>query len=359
MKKKLLYSLFLSLTVLLIINPQKSVLYAKHGMDLCENIIVPSLFPFFVCSGLLIYSGFCEVLSKYLQFIMKPLFNVNGSGASAFVLGIISGYPLGALTACQLYEKNYLSQSEAERLLAFCNNSGPLFILGAVGISLYHNPKFGVILYCIHILSAFLTGLIFRFYKKNDFSAPLSAVTVEANDTSQIFSIVLSNSIQSILTICGSVLFFSVLSGIFFDLLPLTENIRAVLTGIFEFTTGIELLSNTTLPVFNKLIISAGIVGFAGISVHLQVMSIVSKYNLSLKPYISGKITQCTISVFLSALILRFTNINLQTFSKIHADISGAYAMNSLFVILTVVSLIFTILAGSIFLLLKKHYTHN
>ena len=357
MKKKLLYVLFLFITLLLIINPEKSVIYAKKGMNLCTDIIIPSLFPFFVCSGLLIYSGFCEILSKYLQRFMKPLFNVNGSGAAAFVLGIISGYPLGALTACQLYEKNYLAKTEAERLLAFCNNSGPLFILGAVGVSLYHNPKFGIILYISHILSAIITGIFFRFYKKDNFNAPHSKLTVNENDTSQIFSIVLSNSIQSILTVCGAVLFFSVISNILFDFIPAKENIRTILIGIFEFTTGINAISQSSFPIIKKLILSAGIVGFAGISVHIQVMGIVSKHDLSLKPYILGKLLQSIISMLFSAIILRFVTLESQTFSHAAPDISGAFAMNSLFVILTVISIFFIVLAGSIFMLFKKHYS--
>ena len=357
MKRKFFYVLFLSVTVLLIINPQKSVFYAQKGMELCGDIIIPSLFPFFVCSGLLIYSGFCEILSKYLQPVMNPLFNVNGSGAAAFVLGIISGYPLGAITSCQLYEKNYLSEAEAERLLAFCNNSGPLFILGAVGISLYHSPKFGIILYLTHIFSAFITGIIFRFYKKDNFKAPLSPITIEENDMSQIFSTVLLNSIQSILTVCGAVLFFSVISNIIFDLFPPNENLRTILIGIFEFSTGINAISNAPFTIMQKMVISAGIVGFAGLSVHIQVMGIVSKYKLSLKPYIFGKIIQSSISIILSMIVLKFVTLDIQTFSKAYPDINAAFAMNSLFVILTVVSVIFTTLAVSIFILFNRRYS--
>ena len=187
MRKKILYASLVGVTLLLILNPQKSVMYAQNAMELCGSVIVPSLFPFFVCSGLLIYSGFCELLAKAMQPVMKPMFNVNGSGAAAFVLGIISGYPLGAVTACRLYEKNYLSKTETERLLAFCNNSGPLFILGAVGISMYHNPRIGIALYAAHILSAILTGLLFRFYRKNDFNAPAAELGVEEKSFSEMF----------------------------------------------------------------------------------------------------------------------------------------------------------------------------
>ena len=354
MKKRLLYAALIFITLLLIINPQKSVMYAQNGLSLCQSVIIPSLFPFFVCSGLLIYSGFCEILAKLLQPVMKPLFNINGSGAAAFVLGIISGYPLGAVTACQLYEKSYLSKTEAERLLAFCNNSGPLFILGAVGISLYHNPKIGIILYISHILSALITGIIFRFYNKNSFNAPVSAINVEDKSFSQIFSTVLANSLQSIITVCGAVIFFSVISSIITDLIPLSGNIKGAVIGLLEFVTGVSAISQSSMPLFEKLVLSAGVVGFAGLSVHIQVMSVVSKYNLSLTPYIIGKGIQGVIAMLLTIILLRLIPSGLPVFSPSSLEISGAFAMNSLFVILTVISTLFIALAGGIFAIFCK-----
>ena len=122
--------------------------------------LIPTLFPFFICSGILLYSGFCEALSVLFRPCMKPLFGVSPAGASAFVLGIISGYPLGAVTAGQLYENGYITKTEAERLTAFCNNSGPLFILGSVGAAVYGNIRLGIMLYVFHILAALTLSLI-------------------------------------------------------------------------------------------------------------------------------------------------------------------------------------------------------
>lgn len=356
MRKKLLYAFLIFITLLLIINPQDSVKYARGGLGMAGEIIVPSLFPFFICSGLLIYSGFCEILAKLMQPVMKPLFNVNGAGAAAFVLGIISGYPLGALTACQLYEKSYLSKSEAERMLAFCNNSGPLFILGAVGISLYQNPKVGTLLYISHIISAVFTGFIFKFYKKNEYNAPRSRIETEAGSIGEIFSTVLINSVQSILTVCGAVIFFSVVSSLITDLLPLTPWIKIFVTGLLEFVTGVKLIAYSNMPLYEKLVLSAAIVGFAGVSVHVQVLGVVSKYGLSLKPYIIGKSIQGVLAAALTMLMLRLFPVEKTVFAPLSIEVGGAFAMDSLFVIMTVVSVFFIVLAGMIFGILKKMY---
>ena len=84
---------------------------------------------------------------------MYPLFRVNGSCSAAFALGIIGGYPVGAKTAISLYEKQYCTKAEAERMLSFCNNSGPAFILGVVGAGVFSSGTIGMMLYCMHAVS--------------------------------------------------------------------------------------------------------------------------------------------------------------------------------------------------------------
>ena len=68
---------------------------------------------------------------------MRPLFGVPGEGAFALIMGTISGYPMGAKIVADLKEKESVNKVEAERLLAFTNNSGPLFVIGAVRNTAY------------------------------------------------------------------------------------------------------------------------------------------------------------------------------------------------------------------------------
>ena len=119
-------------TLALLLYPQASMEAARTGLQLCGNVIVPSLFPFFVLSSLVVELGLAGHLGRLLEGVMRPLFRVNGACASAFALGFIGGYPVGAKTAISLYQNGMCTKTEAERLLAFCNNSGPAFILGVV-----------------------------------------------------------------------------------------------------------------------------------------------------------------------------------------------------------------------------------
>ena len=288
-KKILIYTFAVGVVVLLVMDASNAILYARDALNICFEMIVPTLFPFFICSGILIYSGFCELLAKAFQFCMYPLFRVSPAGSSAFILGIISGYPLGAITAGELYANSYLSKSEAERLLAFCNNSGPLFILGSVGIAIYADIRYGIALYAAHIIAALTVGILFRFYGRNRHNAPPTRMTTPQRSVGEIFDIALQNGIRNILTVCGAVLFFSVVSRLFLGLIPVGGNLSAMLSGVMEFVTGTVKVSGLDITMAQKLVMTSVIVGFAGFSVHAQVMSVIAKYELSLVPYIAGK----------------------------------------------------------------------
>ena len=130
-------------------SPKASADAARSALNLCYFAIIPSLFPFFVFSKILIKADFCSFLKKYTAFLFQPLFNVSGSGSLAFVIGILSGYPAGAYVVCELYTEGIITKNEAHRLLPFCNNSGPLFIIGTVGAVMLKNAKTGIFLYVI------------------------------------------------------------------------------------------------------------------------------------------------------------------------------------------------------------------
>ena len=117
--------------------PGEAVDAASKGLELCLNVIIPSLFPFFVISTLTVELGLAQKMGRIIEPMMRRIFNVSGACASAFVLGFVGGYPVGAKTAIALYERGECSRREAERLLSFCNNSGPAFILGVVGTSVF------------------------------------------------------------------------------------------------------------------------------------------------------------------------------------------------------------------------------
>jgi len=130
-KRNLFAIVFLLFVIFLVVFSNSSLLATKKGLNLWANNVVPSLFPFLVAAQLLSHTNFIYYLSKLCNSYMKPLFNVPGIGAFPFIMGIISGYPVGAKIISSLYSNHDCTKNEAERMLCFCNNSGPLAGKGA------------------------------------------------------------------------------------------------------------------------------------------------------------------------------------------------------------------------------------
>ena len=288
---------------------------AKNGLILWATAVVPSLFPFFVSTELLSYTSVIKYLGKWLNPIMRPLFNVPGEGAFAFLMGLISGYPVGAKIVSNFMEQGIVTKQEAERLLAFTNNSGPLFIIGTVGITLFGSATIGLLLFVTHMIACITVGIILRFFDKssticNNYHYNYSNKSVSISSLGEVLGKSITNSISTILMIGGFVVIFSVvisilnqsgiLSGISLMLSPIlrsvgfpAELIKPVLVGIVELTNGVSLVANTHIKAISVNIVSSSfLLGFGGISVLLQVFSIISKAGLSIKTYAIGKLLQ-------------------------------------------------------------------
>lgn len=280
-------------------------------------------------------------LGKLLNNIMRPLFNVSGEGGFAFIMGIISGYPVGAKIACNFRENNICSKEECERLLSFTNNSGPLFIIGTVGISMFGSSTIGLLLFITHLIACITVGVIFRFWHcKSSNSSVLKFSTNKMKQNSNVsFSnlgevladsiksatstvmmiggfVVIFSSIISILNSSGIINYLHVLLTPTFNLLHINPDfINALLTGFLEITNGINNISHIAIKKISiNIIFTAFLLGFGGISILLQVLSITSKTDLSIKPYFYGKILHGIIAAFYTSIainIFPFLNFDL------------------------------------------------
>lgn len=328
LKQILLPLILIMFTGCLVVFSRTNLLAAKNGLVLWANSVVPSLFPFFVATELLSHTNFTYYLGRLLNRFMKPIFNIRGEGSFAFIMGIISGYPMGAKIAANFRENNICSKEECERLLSFTNNSGPLFIVGTVGISMFGNSTIGFLLLITHILASITVGVIFRFWKYNSKSDANGSFKYSTNDItlSNLGGIIgnsISSSINTILLIGGFVMLFSVIISILqtSHLLETFSNCiepllsafhipnnfsTGFVSGILELTNGLNIICNIPEKKISiNIIIASFLLGLGGISILLQVWSTISKTDLSIKPYILGKVLHACISAFYTFLFLQ------------------------------------------------------
>ncbi len=272
----------------LLLYPAEAAEAARQGLALCLQTVLPSLFPFFVLSSLLVSSGGADALGHVLEPLMRPLFNLSGAGAAAFALGLVGGYPVGARTAAELYRSGALSRSEAERLLSFCSNAGPGFILGVCGAAVLQSARAGAYLYLVHVASAVLTGVLMRRLPGAERAPSPPRGSTQSVRPAAAFPNAVRDSFAAAWSVCGFVVLFAVIVRPVSALLPG----RALPIGLLELTNGVLMLS----PGQSGFVHCAVLLGWGGLSVHAQTLSVLDDTELSAKRYLLGKTMQAALS---------------------------------------------------------------
>ena len=306
----------------LILHPTQSMEAGRQGLQLCFQVIIPSLFPFFVLSSLVVELGMTQYLGRVVERLMSPLFRVNGAGSCALVLGLVGGYPIGARTAIDLYKKGLCSKTETQRLLAFCNNCGPAFMFGVVGAGVFASSSIGFLLYFAHVAASLCIGILFRFYGSETPGAIRSSLPqFQATRLSTAFTISVKNAFASVWNICAFVVFFTVVIRLLnlWGAMDLSANLlsalfslvgfdsastRNLLIGLLEVSSGVTSLSGVD-GLSGQLTVAAFMLGWAGLSVHCQVLSFLHDTDLSPGTYLIGKALHGALAALFTAWLFR------------------------------------------------------
>ncbi len=256
------------------------------ALRLCAETLIPSIFPFMVLTDLLISCGFDGMVKSLIKRPFEALFHLNANLASAYILGIVSGYPQGAYAIAEIYEKGGCTKDEAERALAFCNNTGPAFMIGAVG-SLFGDMKLGWSLFFLQMGVTLLYGILSR----PKTLSPCAEIENNNNVSFDVIPKAVTSSVIPMLNVCGFVVIFAVLCS-WVSLLPVNTGIKAFVYSILEISNSVRFISkNPSLPLLAFSLL------WSGVCVHMQTASVVAG-RFSMKRYYIAKIIQ-SLSVFL------------------------------------------------------------
>lgn len=276
-----MWILILCLIFLVMTYANVSMEAAKNAMELIAYNLLPSLFPFFVLTNML----------------MK-------SGKIALLTGFLCGYPAGAMACAELYKAGTLTKEEALRYSMFTSNAGPTFIVGAVGVGMCASKAIGFTLLGIHLAASVTVAVIslFLFPVKRSTSGTPSPQSPILQATAIPFGTRLTDAITSALkqiaVVCGYVLFFAVLLG----LLQSLGLQSPVVFSLLEITTGMNCLltplgSPASMPALLTILpLAAMLLGFSGLSIHGQIIAILNRGGLPARFFILGKILQALLS---------------------------------------------------------------
>lgn len=263
---------------------------AGAALRLCGTSVVPALLPFLIVSDLLISLGFGQQLAALFAPLMA-LYGLPGCAASALVLGLVGGYPIGARTAAALHQQGRLTRSETDRLLTFCSNSNPVFLIGVLGQGVFSSTRTGVYLWLIHLSAALLTGLLLCHHISDRRELPPTP-PVNLSMTGALTA-ALSHGCGAILSICTCVIFFYVLLT---PIRAMTGRLPDVLIGLTELFSLTPRLRSDRF----SLVLAAGCTGFGGVSVLVQTAAVLEESGLSARPCIRGKAVQGLLSALLA-----------------------------------------------------------
>lgn len=286
----IIFSLFLTLIMF-----NKTVVEgALDGMVICAQRIIPSLFPFTVVAVFL-YNG------RYLDsFVSK---SEAGQKFIIFIISCLGGFPIGAKIISEAYNGGRISRTTAENMLCCAINAGPAFCVSVVG-NIYYSNQIGIIVFASSVISALLIFLIFN--KKSELP---ETTNHSPGSFTENFVYSVSSAAAAMLSICAYIVIFSSIINLVDTYF--TDNVfKNVLVGTLEVTTAVTNSKNIYLSCF--------FIGFSGISIITQVISITKCF----KP----NIFKIILSRILNGLLLTSNAFILIKIFKIKVDaISNGY----------------------------------
>ena len=263
--------------------------------------IVPTILPIYLIVDLFSnYNGF-YYLTKIFGNILERIFKIKKETSYVFILSIISGFPSNSKYIKDLLDNKEINNKEADKLLTFTHFSNPLFIIESIGTSFLHNKKIGIIILIIHYFTNIIIGLFYRNYYVS-----INNIKIKKKEKMR-FVTCLTNSIYKTIKILfllfGIISFFMLITTILREKLPNNYFIN-IICGLLEMTQGLYYISSSNINLVLKASIITFFISFGGISIHMQVFSILNEYKLKYSNYLLARIFHGLISSCLVYLVL-------------------------------------------------------
>lgn len=302
--------LILYFLLCMILQPAKFISQSLNGISAWAFNVLPSVLPFIFFTKVLSALDFMPKLTRPFSKLSQKVFKTPPISIYAFTMAILSGYPVGSKMVADLYMQGKISKEDAFKMSSFCSTSGPMFIIGAVGIGMFNSSKIGYILFLSHAIGAVLNGILYRNFKLKD-KDQTNTIPHYNNTTKTQFNLseIVLNSTLSILSVgCIITIFFIVIECFSPILSLLPNNIAYFFEGLIEITKGcidLSTLSNKFLAVA----LCSFTISFGGISTILQSITMLSNLQIPVKFFTLQKFTHACLSLIVTVILLLFIPI--------------------------------------------------
>lgn len=292
---------------LLLTNPVNSTSLVNTGLSTWYKHMIPSLFPFMVLSGILLRTGISKQLSGMVYPILGRLFQLSPDCTYIIIMGFLCGFPMGASIIADSFILQKISRREANLLLAFCNNIGPIYFISFVTAACPYYPLW-ITLPIMYVIP-FIYGLILRYsvYKDIPKYVIYTNVTKKHNQRTNYlhaFEESTQKALVSIITLGGYMIIFNVLQlPLYNTFFQLPENMLCIFRGFIEINSGIAAITN--YPQL-YIIVYALFLPFGGLCCIFQTYAMIKDTPLSLRHYLFHKLFQTCWSALLYLFMFRW-----------------------------------------------------
>lgn len=314
MKKKDIFLLFIlsGMAIVMIFFSSDMREGAYRGLALAENTIIPSLLPLLIIFLIIMKTGARDVLAKMLGFMSVYLFNLPMVTFPAILMGLIGGYPTGALLTQELYKSNDIDKEQTKTMLRFNFCGGCGFIITALGSARLMSIKAGLILFASNAFAEIIIGALcslgrkrikrefFSFNENKSFSEALINATEDA--------------VKAVLNITAFVILFSAVNNIL--------KIPEYLLPLFEITTGVCGENSFSLPELSAYL------AFGGFCIHMQLLPIILKCGMKYGDFLLSRTVSALLSYCITKLILIAMPIENQVFSNTSGSVGAFSSVN-------------------------------
>lgn len=279
---------YLLLIIIILSKPEATFQYAYEGLYQWAAKMVPTLFPFMMISSIMVYSGADIELGHMLSHVLRKLYKYSSYGLYAIFMGFFCGFPMGAKVVSDLYDKEKISKSEADTLLAFCNNIGPAYFVGIIMPLLrecgYHNTlPFVFGMYGIPAVYGIVMGRGTPSVSENHHVPDTPRTSLAATLKKSCV-----DNTQSLILLGGYITFTNAFR-IVLDFMPISVDGKNILSSFLEIIGGVQAIYKTALLPNQKVFWIMTALCFGGVSCIMQTSSFLEKSGLSIGHYLKHK----------------------------------------------------------------------
>ena len=284
--------LLLFLAACLLRFPYQAFYYSAGALNLWFEKMIPALLPFMMLSGLLIRMHLTGIVTACISPFLGPLFRVRSDCLYVIITGFLCGFPMGARTCRECLEQKKITKKEAQFLLAFCNNIGPIYLTGYVFLLFPEAKRATTVLLFYGV--PLIYGLLLRYIGYRDLEQDAISTVSEKQ---VLFGEALHQTILSSLegiTILGGYMIFWNLLNLPLHLIPIPQKWKEIFGCLLEITSGLSGMDGAPVGM------SMGLLTFGGFSCMAQTYVCIKGTGLSLTSYLIHKIIQtvCVILLF-------------------------------------------------------------